>query len=50
MEIRRLKAESLEVLPQLKIENEELETINEEILGAERKKNKLLKIIARHSN
>jgi hypothetical protein len=29
----------------LKIENEELETINEEILGAERKKNKLLKII-----
>jgi hypothetical protein len=34
----------------LKIEIEELEAINEEILGAERKKNKLLKIIARHSN
>jgi NAD(P)H-nitrite reductase large subunit len=50
MEIRRHKAEALEALAQLKKEIEELETIREEILEAERKKNQLLKIISRHSN
>jgi hypothetical protein len=43
MKIRRHKAEALEALAQLKKDIEELETIREEILVAERKKNQLIK-------